>query len=190
MEMIGEQRIAAPRYTVWAALNDPDVLRRSIDGCESLERDGDDGFVAKVVARIGPVKASFSGRITFTDVDAPRGYTLIGEGSGVGAGFAKGIAKVSLADEGGMTRLTYSVQADVGGKLAQIGSRLIDSTARKQADTFFARFASIVQDGPTGPGSADATAPRMIRAGPGWAATVIMIVMALIIGFLAGKIWG
>lgn len=191
MEMRGEQRIAAPRDKVWAALNDADVLRQSIEGCESLERSGDDGFVATVVARIGPVKAKFGGVITLSDIDPPRGYTLTGEGTGAGAGFAKGIAKVSLADEGGVTLLRYAVQADVGGKLAQIGSRLIDSTAKKQADTFFTRFAAIVQGGgePARQGSGT-VAPIIIRVGPGWAGTIVMIVMALIIGFLAGKIWG
>jgi carbon monoxide dehydrogenase subunit G len=192
MEMKGEQMIAAPRERVWAALNDADILRQSIEGCESLEKTSDTSFVARVVARIGPVKAGFGGNITLTDIDAPNGYTLVGEGSGAGAGFAKGIAKVRLTDEGGSTRLSYEVHADVGGKLAQIGSRLIDATAKKQADSFFSRFGAIVAGGADAPGRAPAatTIVTQVPSGPGWPSAIIMIVMALIIGFLAGKIWG
>jgi len=193
MEMTGEQSIAAPRERVWAALNDPDVLRRSIEGCESLDQLDDGGFEAKVVARIGPVKAHFAGRITLSDIDAPRGYTLTGEGSGVGAGFAKGVAKVTLRDEGSSTRLRYEVRAEVGGKLAQIGARLIDATARKQADSFFSRFAQIVAEGSSSGAPAPGPAPCgpvVVHAGPGWPGTIVMIAMALVIGFLAGKIWG
>jgi carbon monoxide dehydrogenase subunit G len=191
MEMKGEQMIAAPRERVWAALNDADILRQSIEGCESLEKTSDTSFVARVVARIGPVKAGFGGNITLTDIDAPNGYTLVGEGSGAGAGFAKGVAKVRLSDEGGSTRLSYEVQADVGGKLAQIGSRLIDGAAKKQADSFFSRFGALVSGGANAaPGRAPAIVAAPATSGPGWISAVIMIVMALIIGFLAGKIWG
>ena len=132
MKMVGEHVIAAPRDRVWAALNDPDLLRRSLDGCEALDKTSDTTFTAKVVARIGPVKAAFSGKVTLSDVDPPNGYSINGDGTG-GVGFAKGGAQVSLLAEGGSTRLRYSVTAEVGGKLAQIGSRLVDGAARKTA---------------------------------------------------------
>ena len=188
MEMTGEVAIAAPLQRVWAALNDPDVLRRSIDGCESFERTSETSFAARVVARIGPVKAGFGGAVTLTEVDAPYGYTLVGEGTGAGAGFARGQARVRLSDVGGSTRLSYEVKADVGGKLAQIGARLIDQTARKQADSFFVRFAAIVADG--GPPPLPAAARGAWARGPDWVSAAIMIAMALAIGFLAGRLWG
>ncbi|ODN72229.1 SRPBCC family protein [Methylobrevis pamukkalensis] len=143
MDMTGEYRIPASRDAVWAALNDPDTLKACIPGCESLERDGE-ALVAAVVAKIGPVKAKFAGKVTFEDVDPPNGYTISGEGSGGVAGFAKGGAAVRLAEDGADTILTYTAKAQVGGKLAQLGSRLIDSTARKMADDFFGAFSAKV----------------------------------------------
>ncbi len=145
MDMTGQHTIPAPRQTVWEALNDPDVLKQCIPGCEEIERTGDDGFAAKVSVKVGPVKAKFGGQVTLSDIDPPNGYTISGEGKGGAAGFAKGGAKVSLADaEGGAaTVLSYEVNASVGGKLAQIGARLIDSTARKYANDFFATFSEI-----------------------------------------------
>ncbi len=143
MEMSGERLIPAPRTVVWAALNDPAVLQQCIPGCESLEKTGDSGFEAKSSIRIGPVKASFKGKVTLTDIVPPESYTISGEGSGGAAGFASGSARVTLATQGDQTLLSYSVQATVGGKLAQIGSRLIDATARKMADDFFTRFAEL-----------------------------------------------
>jgi len=140
MEMHGELRIQAPRQQVWEKLNDPETLKACIPGCESVDKVSDTEFTAKVVARVGPVKASFSGKVTLTDLDPPAGYTITGEGTGGVAGFAKGGAKVALEEEGGETVLRYTVQAQVGGKLAQIGSRLIDATSRKMADEFFSRF--------------------------------------------------
>jgi len=184
MEMTGEQMIAAPRERVWAALNDPEVLRRALDGCEAFEKTSDGGFSARVVAKIGPVKAGFTGAVTLTDVDPPNGYMLEGEGTGAGAGFAKGRARVRLADVGGFTRLSYEVSAEVGGKLAQIGARLIDQTARKLADGFFARFAAIVGEGGAAP-----SAPAR-PAGPSWPVAAILALAALAIGFLAGRLWG
>ena len=147
MDMTGEHRIAAPREAVWAALNDPEILRQCIPGCDEIEKSSDTEFAAKVTAKVGPVKARFGGKVTLSDMDPPNGYTITGEGSGGVAGFAKGGAKVALADDGPGTLLTYSVDAQVGGKLAQIGSRLIDGTARKMADDFFSRFAAIVAEG-------------------------------------------
>lgn len=141
MDMMGEVTIPAPRVKVWAALNDPEFLKASIPGCESMERDGDTSFIAKVVAKIGPVKASFTGKVTLSDIDPPHGYTLSGEGQGGAAGFAKGSAKVKLTEQDpNTTLLAYTVSAQVGGKLAQIGSRLVDGAAKKIADDFFIRF--------------------------------------------------
>jgi carbon monoxide dehydrogenase subunit G len=141
MELKGEYRIPAPRDQVWAMLNDPDVLRACIPGCESLEGSPADGFSARVTTKVGPVKATFNGAVTLSNVRPPEGYTISGEGKGGVAGFAKGGADVALAVDGTDTVLTYAANAQVGGKLAQLGSRLIDSTAKKLADQFFASFA-------------------------------------------------
>ncbi len=143
MEMTGEYRIPASREEVWAALNDTEVLRQCVPGCERVNQKSDTEFEAAVTAKVGPVKAKFIGVVTLSDLDPPRGYTISGEGSGGAAGFAKGGAKVALSDEGGATLLTYAVDATVGGKLAQIGSRLIDATAKKMADEFFAKFCEL-----------------------------------------------
>lgn len=140
MEMQGEQRIPAPRDVVWAALNDPEVLKECIPGCQTVEKTSDTGFSATVVAKVGPVSAKFSGKVTLSDIDPPNGYTISGEGQGGVAGFGKGGAKVSLSDDGAGTLLRYTATAQVGGKLAQIGSRLVDSAAAKMADDFFAKF--------------------------------------------------
>ena len=144
MEMHGEMRIPAPRAEVWTKLNDPETLKACIPGCETVEKVSDTEFTAKVVARVGPVKASFSGKVTLSDLDPPAGYTITGEGTGGVAGFAKGSATVALEEEGGETVLRYGASGQVGGKLAQIGSRLIDATARKMADEFFSRFAGVM----------------------------------------------
>ena len=144
MDMHGERRIPAPRQAVWERLNDPETLKQCIPGCESVDKLSDTEFTAKVVARVGPVKASFSGKVTLSDLNPPAGYTITGEGTGGVAGFAKGSATVALEEEGGETVLRYGAQGQVGGKLAQIGSRLIDATARKMADEFFTRFAAAV----------------------------------------------
>ena len=162
MDMTGEYRIAAPRAKVWAALNDADILRQAIPGCDEIEKTSDTSFSAKVTAKVGPVKASFGGKVTLSDMDPPNGYTISGEGSGGVAGFAKGGAKVALADDGAGTLLSYSVEAQVGGKLAQIGSRLIDGTARKMAEDFFSRFAALVAEGE--PAAAIAAEPEIEAA--------------------------
>ena len=155
MDMTGEQRIPAPKPVVWEALLDPEVLKACIAGCEKVTKTSDTDYTADVVARVGPVKAKFTGAVTLTDVDPPNGCTISGEGKGGPAGFAKGSAKVALADapEGG-TLLTYTVAANVGGKLAQIGSRLIDGVARKMADDFFSTFNQIVTHRAPAPGAA------------------------------------
>lgn len=144
MDMTGEYRIPAPREAVWKALNDPDVLKQCIPGCDEIDKKSDTEFAAKVTAKVGPVKAKFGGEVELSDLDPPNGYTISGEGTGGAAGFAKGGAKVSLAEDGAETVLSYTVNATVGGKLAQIGSRLIDSTAKKMANEFFSKFAEIV----------------------------------------------
>ncbi len=140
MDMSGEYRIPAPRETVWAALNDAQVLRDTIPGAESVDKIADDEFEAVAKAKVGPVSARFKGKVKLTDIDPPNGYTLTGEGNGGAAGFAKGSAQVRLTDDNGVTVLSYKVNAQIGGKLAQIGQRFIDSTASKLADEFFGNF--------------------------------------------------
>jgi hypothetical protein len=145
MEMTGEFRIPAPRERVWRGLNDPEILKQAIPGCQTIDKVSDTEFTAKVRAKVGPVSATFGGKVNLTDLDPPKGYMISGEGSGGVAGFAKGSAKVSLDEDGGeATVLRYEVQAHVGGKLAQIGSRLIDATSRKMAEDFFTRFVAAV----------------------------------------------
>src|SRR5437773_5107242 len=129
MDMSGEVRIAAPREAVWRALNDPEILRQCIPGCEEIEKLSDTEMTAKVTAKVGPVKARFAGKVALSDLDPPNGYKISGEGQGGAAGFAKGSAVVRLEPEGSATLLKYSMQAAVGGKLAQIGARLIDGAA-------------------------------------------------------------
>lgn len=145
MDMTGERRIPAPRQTVWDALNNPEVLKASIPGCESLEKTEDDKMQATAAVKVGPISARFNGKVQLSDIDPPNSYTISGEGQGGVAGFAKGGAKVVLTDEGPVTLLTYQVNAQVGGKLAQLGGRLIDATAKQMADAFFDRFGKQVE---------------------------------------------
>ena len=145
MRLSEERRLAAPRETVWAALNDLEVLRASIPGCDKLEKVSDTVMVAEVKTKVGPVAATFKGRLRLSDIDPPNGYTLEGEGQGGAAGFASGRAKVRLVAVDADTVLTYEVDATVGGKLAQIGSRLLDATAHKLAGEFFDRLAARLQ---------------------------------------------
>ena len=147
MEMISEQRIPATRDEVWAALNNTDILQAAMPGCESFEETGENEYLAKLTAKVGPVKAKFKFKVSLQNVNPPYGYVINGEGQGGAAGFAKGAAKVDLTEEGGETLLAYSVKASVGGKLAQLGGRLIDGTARKMADEFFSNFNAILSDG-------------------------------------------
>lgn len=146
MDMTGEHRISAPRDVVWNALNDGDVLKECIPGCEELQKKSDTELSAVVVQKIGPVKAKFTGDVELTNINAPESYTIQGEGSGGVAGFAKGGADVVLAVDGDETILTYTVRATVGGKLARLGSRLIDSTAKKLAAKFFDNFQAHLND--------------------------------------------
>jgi uncharacterized protein len=143
MNMSGEFVLPADKATVWARLNDADTLKAAIPGCESLEKLSDTELHAVVKVKIGPVSARFKGKVNLSDVDAPNSYRIAGQGDGGIAGFAKGGANVKLADaDGGATRLSYDVDAQVGGKIAQLGSRLIDSSAKKLAEQFFANFAT------------------------------------------------
>lgn len=145
MEMTGSHTIPASREKVWEALNDADVLRACIPGCKELEKKSDTELAATVVAKVGPVKATFKGEVTLENLDPPNSYSIVGEGKGGIAGFAKGGANVRLSDaEGGGTQLDYDVDAKVGGKLAALGSRLIDSTAKKLAGDFFTNFSKHV----------------------------------------------
>ncbi|CTQ54779.1 hypothetical protein LP7551_03314 [Roseibium album] len=164
MDMNGSHRIPAGRETVWEALNNPEVLKACIPGCESLEKTSDTEMTAAVTSKIGPVKAKFKGAVTLLNINPPEGYTISGEGKGGVAGFAKGSADVKLTEEDGETVLTYEAKAQVGGKLAQLGSRLIDSTARKMAEEFFSKFSEMVGE-KTSVASDDAEVGRELDPG-------------------------
>lgn len=191
MQMTGEYRIPAPRQAVWEALNDPEILKQCIPGCEEMTKTDEGGFEARITAKVGPVRAKFGGKVELSDIDPPNGYTISGQGSGGAAGFAKGGAKVSLAEDGADTVLTYTVDASVGGKLAQIGSRLIDATAKKMADDFFSNLAGIV-GGEAAAGEAEAvpapTAAPVEKAAGGipayiWVGGIIAAVVILLLIF-------
>jgi carbon monoxide dehydrogenase subunit G len=174
MDMTGERRIPAPRQKVWNSLNDPQVLKSCIPGCEKLERTGDNQFVATAAIKIGPIAARFNGKVDLLDLDEPNSYRIQGEGQGGVAGFAKGGATVRLADEGPFTVLNYAVQAQVGGKIAQLGARLIDATSKQMADQFFNRFtqevsgpAEVAAEGPAGAvATATGDAPTIAAPAP------------------------
>jgi len=146
MEMTSTRTVPAPVDTVWTALNDPEILKGCVPGCDLIERDGENAYRVAMAAKVGPVSAKFAGRLELADIDPPRGYTLSFDSQGGAAGFAKGEARVALApaENGAATALSYTVKAQVGGKLAQIGSRLVDGAAAKFADDFFARFTEAV----------------------------------------------
>ena len=146
MEMISEQRIPASLDEVWTALNNTEILKQAMPGCESFDAVEENKFEAKITAKVGPVKAKFKFNVEMTDIDAPNGYIIMGEGQGGVAGFAKGSAKVDLTEDGTDTILAYNVQANVGGKLAQLGARLIDGAAKKMADEFFGNFNELLSD--------------------------------------------
>lgn len=190
MELTGEQAIAAPREEVWRALNDAEILARCIPGCESLKMTSDTEFDAVVTVKMGPVKAKFSGNVTLSDLDPPNGYTLTGEGKGGAAGFAKGQAVISLSERDGGTLLTYKVSAQVGGKIAQLGARLLDGTSRKLAGEFFASFgetfagpAEVAPEAPAeAPTEALAEVPDEGGLSPAvWAAGLILVVVLLLL---------
>jgi carbon monoxide dehydrogenase subunit G len=181
MKISGEQSIAAPPDAVWRALNDPEVLRRSIPGCKTLDKASGNAFRATVETKIGPINATFNGDVELSDLDPPHGYTLSGRGSAGGMGNAKGVAKVRLAPAGGGTKLTYDVDAEVTGKFAQLGSRLIQSTAGILARQFFDRFTEVV----AGP-SAEPKAPTHLtrRLLSWWIWAVAALAFAALIYFL------
>src|SRR5438876_6029999 len=168
MEMSGEQLVPAPKKAVGDALNDPQMLKACGPGCESIEKSGDDQYQVLMVARVGPVSAKFKGKLTLSDIKPPGSYSLSFEGQGGPAGFAKGGAHVRLTPEGDGTKLGYDVKASVGGKLAQIGSRLVDAAAKKVADDFFRNFnenfSSAAPSEPALPGMSDTTL-RFLAAG-------------------------
>ena len=163
MDMTGERRISAPPETVWAALNDPGILRAAIPGCEDLVKESATAMTATAVVKVGPINARFTGKVLLHDLDPPNGYRITGEGQGGVAGFAKGGATVTLQPDGAGTVLKYDVKAQVGGKMAQLGARLIDASARQMADAFFDRFAALVAAPPAEAESAEALA---MAAGP------------------------
>jgi carbon monoxide dehydrogenase subunit G len=166
MEITQTRLVPAPPDRVWTALNDPDVLKDCVPGCEVFERTGENAYRATVAAKIGPVAARFNGRLELADVTPPTGYTLKFEGQGGAAGFANGSARVALAPaDGGHTSLTYAVKAQVGGKLAQIGNRLVDGAAAKLADDFFARFAERVAPPPVPEAEIATAAPAALPQG-------------------------
>ncbi len=144
MQMVGEQQIAAPCNKVWEALNDSETLRSSIPGCQTLEREADDRFTATVEVKVGPIGARFKGAVTLTDLNPPNSYTLILEGNGGIAGTVKGAARVKLSESSGGTLITYEVDAQVGGRMAQLGGPIIDATAKQLAGKFFKTFGDIV----------------------------------------------
>ncbi|KHK93266.1 CoxG family protein [Novosphingobium malaysiense] len=207
MQMTGEQRIAAPRQKVWEALNDPAVLAQCIPGCQSLEREGDDRFVAVAEVKIGPIGARFKGNVQLSDIDAPNGYTITGSGNGGIAGSAKGGAKVRLSDAGGgETLVSYDVEAEVGGRMAQLGGPIIDATAKNLAGKFFAKFGEVVSGAGAAPAAEEApqaagaperaaaatppvavpvAAPVASQPAPLWG-WVAALVLALLAGFTLG----
>jgi carbon monoxide dehydrogenase subunit G len=188
MEMTGEQLIPLPQQRVWEALNDPEILRACIPGCESIERVTDTEYKVAMTAAVGPVKAKFSGKLSLADLNPPESYALSFDGSGGAAGFGKGTAKVTLQPDGSGTRLAYSVNASVGGKLAQIGSRLIDGVARKMAEEFFVRFNQTVAPPATQASDAESDSETGSRTTPtlriwGWVATGLIVTLLLYMGW-------
>ncbi|MDJ0948407.1 MAG: carbon monoxide dehydrogenase subunit G [Alphaproteobacteria bacterium] len=197
MDMTGEYRIAAPAQTVWDALNDPEILKQAIPGCQELNKVSDTEFNAKVKAKVGPVSAAFAGAVQLSNVNPPASYTISGEGKGGAAGFAKGSADVALAPDGDGTLLSYKVHAAVGGKLAQIGSRIVDGAARKMADEFFSNFKAALEP-EAAPAAAATPAEAAIAAADEvkekrrgvspwvWVAAVIVLVILLLAAFGTG----
>ena len=176
MKMNDDIHISASRDRVYAALNDIEILKQAIPGCEELERQSETELTATVQVKVGPVKARFKGSVRLSDLNPPESYTISGEGKGAAAGFAKGRARVTLTELGEATRLRYEVEAEVGGKLAQVGSRLIEGTSKKLAQEFFEKFSALVEEGAPDPPPVAAPAPEA----PSMASPVVMIVCAVV----------
>ncbi|GIX31798.1 MAG: hypothetical protein KatS3mg124_2270 [Porticoccaceae bacterium] len=193
MELRGEQRVPASRDRVWEALNDPQVLQSSIPGCQSLSRESPERFSALVEVKVGPIAARFRGVVTLADLDPPNAYTLILEGNGGITGTVRGKARVQLREEGGETVVAYTVEAEVGGRLAQLGGAVIEATARQLADAFFRRFAEVVagERPVAAPAAAPAArAPAVPAAAPRrWAAAAALL-LAAVAGFALGRASG
>jgi carbon monoxide dehydrogenase subunit G len=212
MKMTGRQRIEAAPQKVWDALNDPEILKACIPGCQSLEAEGDDRMRAVVAIKVGPISARFAGAVALTEQDPPRSCLITGEGQGGNAGVAKGQARVNLEDDGGATVLSYDVDAQVGGKLAQVGGALIDATAKRLAGSFFQRFGELVAEPQKvaepgakvappaaaeaspqpAPGRAPPVAPSVSRqpTATSWGGPVVWmlaVALAALVGFLAGR---
>jgi carbon monoxide dehydrogenase subunit G len=193
MEMSGEERIPATQDETWAALNDPEILKACVPGCESIERVANNEYQVLMVARIGPVSAKFKGKLALSELNPPHSYAIAFEGQGGAAGFGKGSARVQLAPEGEGTLLTYQVKANVGGKLAQIGSRLVDAAARKISQDFFAAFNAKVgaqalahEEHQPGPVPPDPDLPRVSNASLiFFASGALVVVLVALIAFLA-----
>ncbi len=205
MDFSGEYRIPAPNDRVWEALNDVEVLKACIPGCRELQRSSENAFSAVVATRVGPISAVFKGRVTLSDLDPPRGYTLSGEGQGGAAGFARMTARVALAEDGTDTVLRYDAKAEIGGKLASVGSRLVQSVAKKNADDFFSAFAArlggaavplpavpVPEGAPvevTGGGIAPVGVVTRARVMlPAWAIALIAGACGVILGFVLGRL--
>jgi carbon monoxide dehydrogenase subunit G len=186
MEMTGQQIIPAPQPRVWTALNDPEVLKACIPGCQSIERVSDSEYRVSMTAAVGPVKAKFNGKLLLADINPPTSYTLSFEGSGGAAGFGKGSAQVALAPDSSGTKLTYKANALVGGKLAQVGSRLIDGVAKKMADQFFQRFNAQLAEAPSAVAlqPASIAAPQAPWLGGVWAFVAGFVVTIALIWFM------
>jgi carbon monoxide dehydrogenase subunit G len=189
MQVSGTYRIEATPQKVWDALFDPDVMRRCIPGCEDVQRVSPTQFTAAVVFKVGPVKAKFAGKVSLSDLDAPRACRMTGEGSGGVAGFAKGIADLKLAPDGSATVLNYVADAQIGGKLAQLGSRVVEGTMRKLADEFFSKFADAV--GGTGAMGGDEAAAtvKTTTATPGRDGRWKMMAAAVVLAIAAIGLW-
>ncbi len=203
MKMASEQQIAAPRQRVWEALNDPEILRASIPGCQSLDKEAEDRFTATVEVKVGPIGARFKGMVSLTDLDPPNGYTLKLEGSGGIAGSVKGSAQLRLREDAGGTVIVYEVDAQVGGRMAQLGGPIIDATAKQLAAKFFRRFGELVgaaqpaepaRDKPVASAhSAPGASPVRMAHGPvpsGALTWILAIVVAALAGFLVGRSQG
>lgn len=212
MDISGEYRIPAPRERVYAALNDPEVLRACIPGCRILDKVSDTEFTSTVAAKVGPVSATFRGNVVLSDLDPPRGYTISGQGQGGAAGFARMSAKVTLDEDNGQTLLRYEARADVGGKLASVGSRLVQGVAKKNADDFFSAFARMLggvaeaaaaptPESATPPAPGPGPTPAMpaaigaqaapAKAAPGtpspWIVALVSALCGVVLGFMLGR---